>query len=48
MNIQIITANLMAYVGLGMLLLFVVEMFTRTALMTWKAIRDMWRETTAR
>ena len=46
MNIQTLTTNIMAYVGLGMFLLFVVEMFTRTTLMTWKAIRDMWKETT--
>lgn len=45
MNIQNITSNLMSYVGFGMLLMFVIEMFTRTALMTYKAIRDMWRET---
>jgi hypothetical protein len=44
MNIQNLTSSMMSYVGFGMLLLFVVEMFTRTALMTWKAIRDMWRE----
>ena len=44
MTIQTITANLMAYVGFGMLVMFVIEMFTRTALMTYKAIRDMWKE----
>jgi hypothetical protein len=44
MILQNATLNIMQVIGFVMLGLFVLELFIRTALMTWKAIRDAWRE----
>jgi len=43
-QLQIWAVNLMAIMGFAMSVLFAVEVFMRTAMMTWKVVRDLWRE----